>query len=90
MFDVLVASGAHLELTPRWVTTSVLAHALVVTLAGMATQAALDTPPITAPAQGPALSRQAMVPSTVPITPPTRSPNSPITVAHPTVWERRW
>lgn len=49
MFDVLVASGAHLELRPRWVTTSVLTHALIVTLAVMATQAALDAPMATAP-----------------------------------------
>jgi protein TonB len=49
MFDVLVASGAHLELKPRWVTTSVLTHALIVTLAVMATQAVLDAPSVTAP-----------------------------------------
>jgi len=49
MFDVLVASGAHLELRSRWVTTSVLTHVLIVALAAMATQAALDTPPVTAP-----------------------------------------
>jgi periplasmic protein TonB len=49
MFDVLVASGAHLELRPRWVTTSVLTHALIVTLAVMATQAVLDAPSVTAP-----------------------------------------
>src|SRR5215207_2603559 len=49
MFDVLIASGAHLELRPRWVTTSVLTHALLVTLAVMATRAALDAPPVSAP-----------------------------------------
>ena len=48
MFDVLVASGAHLELRPRWVTTSVLTHVLLVTLAAMATRAVLDTPSVTA------------------------------------------
>jgi TonB family protein len=44
MFDVLVASGAHLELRPRWVTTSLITHALVITLAVAATQTALDGP----------------------------------------------
>jgi periplasmic protein TonB len=49
MLDVLIASGAHLELRPRWVTTSVLTHALLVTLAVMAGQAVLDAPSVTAP-----------------------------------------
>jgi periplasmic protein TonB len=49
MLDVLIASGAHLELRPRWVTTSVLTHALLVTLAVMATRAVLDAPPVTVP-----------------------------------------
>lgn len=45
MFDVLVASGAHLELRPRWLTTSVLTHAAAITLAVVATQRALDDVP---------------------------------------------
>jgi TonB family protein len=49
MLDVLIASGAHLDLRPRWVTTSVLTHALLVTLAVMATRAALEAPPVRAP-----------------------------------------
>ena len=49
MLDVLIASGAHLELRPRWVTTSVLTHALLITLAVMATRAVLGAPPVTAP-----------------------------------------
>lgn len=49
MLDVLIASGAHLELRPRWVTTSVLTHALLVSLAVMATRAVLDAPPVSAP-----------------------------------------
>jgi TonB family protein len=52
MFDVLIASGAHLELGPRWLTTSVVAHALVVTLAVVATRTALEAP---APASEPAI-----------------------------------
>jgi len=44
MFEVLVASDAHLELRPRWLTTSVATHALVVTLAVAATQTVLDAP----------------------------------------------
>ena len=46
MFEVLVASGAHFEFRPRWVTTSVITHALAVTLVALATQAALDNPPV--------------------------------------------
>lgn len=49
MFDVLVASGAHLELRARWVTTSLITHALVITLAAVATRAALDNPTVKAP-----------------------------------------
>jgi TonB family protein len=46
MFDVLIASGAHLELRPRLVTTSVVTHAIIITLAVVATQAAVDAPPV--------------------------------------------
>ena len=49
MFDVLVASDTHLELKPRWVTTSVAMHLLVVALAVVATQAAFDAPKLAAP-----------------------------------------
>lgn len=49
MLDVLVASGAHLELRPRWVTTSVVTHALLIALATMATRAVLDAPPVPTP-----------------------------------------
>jgi protein TonB len=44
MLDTLVASGAGLELRPRWLTTSVLTHAAVITLAVVATKGALDHP----------------------------------------------
>jgi TonB family protein len=44
MFDVLLASGARLELKPAWLTTSLVTHGLVLTLAAVATRAALDTP----------------------------------------------
>jgi len=47
MLDILVASGAGLELRPRWLTTSVLTHAAVVTLAVVATKGALDHPKVT-------------------------------------------
>ena len=33
MFDVLLASGAHAALRPRWVTASVLTHTVLITLA---------------------------------------------------------
>jgi protein TonB len=44
MFDVLVLSGAQLQLKPRWISTSLATHALAGALAVMATQAALQTP----------------------------------------------
>jgi TonB family protein len=44
MFDVLVASGAHLELRPRWLTTSLVTHGLAISLAVVATRTALDAP----------------------------------------------
>jgi periplasmic protein TonB len=48
MLDVLVASGAHLELRPRWLTTSVLTHTALIGLAVAATQSALNRPKVTA------------------------------------------
>ena len=49
MFDILMASGSGLQLKPRWLTTSIATHALVITLAIMATRAALNPPAITPP-----------------------------------------
>jgi protein TonB len=49
MFDVLIASGAHLDLRPKWVTTSMLTHALIIALALVATKGALETPRVTVP-----------------------------------------
>ena len=49
MFDVLPASGAHLGVRPASVTTSIISHALVVLLAVLATQGALDTPRMALP-----------------------------------------
>jgi protein TonB len=43
MFDVLVLSGAHLQLKPRWISTSLATHALAGALAILATQAALQS-----------------------------------------------
>ena len=45
MFDVLVLSGAHLELKSRWVGTSLLMHVSAAALAVMVTRAALESPP---------------------------------------------
>jgi protein TonB len=73
MFDVLVASGAHLELRPRWVTTSVLTHALLITLAVMASRAVLDAPSVTAP--DPAILL--FVPKPPPPPPPEVKPEAP-------------
>jgi protein TonB len=44
MFDVLVLSGTHLQLRPRWISTSLATHALAGALAILATQAALQSP----------------------------------------------
>ena len=49
MFDVLVASGIHLDLRPKWVTTSMVTHALVIALAIVATKGALDAPRVGVP-----------------------------------------
>lgn len=42
MLDILVASGPGRELRPGWLTTSVLTHATVITLAVLATKGALE------------------------------------------------
>jgi protein TonB len=73
MLDVLIASGTHLELRPRWVTTSVLTHALLITLAVMASRAVLDAPSVTAP--DPAILL--FVPKPPPPPPPEVKPESP-------------
>jgi periplasmic protein TonB len=44
MLDILVASHAGLQVRPRWLTTSVLTHAAVITLGVLATKGALDRP----------------------------------------------
>jgi TonB family protein len=49
MFDVLPASGAHVGVRPTSVTTSIISHALVVLLAVLATQGALDAPRMALP-----------------------------------------
>lgn len=43
MFEVLVASGARLDLRPRWMTTSVATHALLVALAAATTGKAIES-----------------------------------------------
>jgi TonB family protein len=49
MFDVLIASGAHFDIRPKWVTTSMLTHALIIALALGATKGALETPKVAIP-----------------------------------------
>jgi TonB family protein len=49
MFDVLVLSGAPLGLKPRWISTSVVMHAVGVVGAVMLTRAALESPSLAAP-----------------------------------------
>jgi periplasmic protein TonB len=46
MFDVLLESGPHAQLRVRWLTTSVVTDTLIVVLAVLATQAALEAPNI--------------------------------------------
>jgi protein TonB len=75
MFDVLLASGAHLEIRPRWVTYSLTTHALVLTLAVLATQAALQAPRD--------LASEAAVMVFVPKPPPPPPPPEPVTPEPP-------
>jgi TonB family protein len=49
MFDVLPASGTHLDLKVRWLTTSALSHAVVLALAIGATRSAMDAARIAPP-----------------------------------------
>ena len=49
MFDVLLASGTHLQLRPKWVTTSMVTHALIIALAVVATRGALDAARVAVP-----------------------------------------
>ena len=82
MFEVLVASGAHPDVRPRWVTTSLVTHALLITLFVMATKAAIEAPPVD-------LSETAMllyVPKPPPPEPPEAKPEpqpAPVVVAEP-------
>jgi TonB family protein len=46
MFDILTATGPGLEFKTRWLTTSVVTHGLVITLAIVTTRAALNAPPV--------------------------------------------
>lgn len=48
MFEVLIASGAHLDLRARWMTTSVATHGMLVALALATTGKALETRDVTA------------------------------------------
>ena len=48
MFDILAASGP-LPLRTRWVTTSILSHAMIITLAILGTRAALNAPRVVPP-----------------------------------------
>lgn len=82
MLDVLTASGAHLELRPRWVSTSLAAHAIVITLAVAASQRGLDAPmtvqertillvaPKASPAPPPPEVKRAAAPRTLVAEPP--------------------
>jgi len=47
MFDVLVASAAHRQIKARWLTTSMVTHALLISLAVAVTKTAIENPPAT-------------------------------------------
>ena len=74
MFEVLVASGAHLDLRARWMTTSVVTHAIVVALAvattGKALTSSAEAPP------DPAMLL--FVPKPPPPPPPEAKPEPPV------------
>jgi periplasmic protein TonB len=75
MFDVLVASGTHLELRSRWVGTSLVVHASAAVLAVMATRAALESPSVAIP-DTPVMLFVAKAPPEPP--PPEVKPESPV------------
>ena len=77
MFEVLVASGAHIEIKPRWVGGSLVAHFLVIALAVAATQAAMDAPAPAVPESVALL----FVPKPPPPPPPPPEPEPPPPVA---------
>ena len=81
MFDVLPASGAHLGVRPTSVTTSIISHGLVVFLAVLATQGALDAPKMALPSEAMLL----YVPKTEPPPPvqPRTEPAPKLVIAEP-------
>lgn len=80
MFDVLLASGAHAALRPRWVTASVLTHTVLITLAVVGTRAALDAPQVVTADPSILL----FVPKPAPPPPPVAQPETPkIVLAEP-------
>src|SRR5690348_507651 len=46
MLDVLTASGPATQVKTRWLTTSIITHALVITVAVVTTRASLNAPPV--------------------------------------------
>jgi TonB family protein len=83
MFDVLIASGAHHQVRARWVTTSMITHALLIALAVSVTRSALENPPRLMadpaillfvpkppPPAEPEVKREPVVPATVVAEPP--------------------
>jgi TonB family protein len=82
MFEVLVASGAHLDLRARWITTSVVSHAIVVALAVASTGKALTS----SAAAPPDPAMLLFVPKPPPPPPPETKPEPPmqrVVVAEP-------
>jgi periplasmic protein TonB len=73
MFDVLVFSGASLQLKPRWISTSVVMHALAALGAVMVTRAALES----SAAARPDIPVMLFVPKTPPPPPAAVEPEPP-------------
>jgi protein TonB len=74
MFEVLVASSAHLDLRPRWITTSVVSHAILVALAVATTGKALTS----SAAAPPDPAMLLFVPKPPPPPPPEAKPEPPV------------
>ena len=82
MFEVLPESGAHLGARPASITTSIISHALVVLLAILATQGALDAPRMALPPEAMLLYVPKLEPPPPPVAPKTE-PAPKLVIAEP-------
>jgi periplasmic protein TonB len=82
MFEVLPELGAHLGARPASITTSIISHALVVLLAILATQGALDAPRMALPPEAMLLYVPKLEPPPPPVAPKTE-PAPKLVIAEP-------